>query len=170
MPGFATAEVEDGTGLSTALVYEQNAAVVSYLNLRLAASTFSAASDAEQKRALLNATEVAEREMRRRVRCFPVTEGQRLIFPAMGAYNSSGRLMDDDSWATFMAGPYVEGIRLLAEAAASGKLLQFAGGPPVSSESSSRGSVSYRGGVDLNSIAASHPDAWSLISRMIPRM
>lgn len=167
---FAADEVEDGTGKATALVYEQNAAVAAYLERRLAVSSFADAAEEAQQRHQIKATEEVELTLRPYLRSLPLTQGQRLLFPARGAYDSSGRYLDDDPWSQFLAGPLVEAIRLLSEEVAKGTFKQYAGGPPVVSESSMRGSITYRSGVDPNHLATSHPDIWRLVARMRPRL
>lgn len=161
---FAPEEIEDGTGLATALVYESPEVVAAWLSRR-GMTGFASASDGVQQAALIRATETAETEAKQWVRSFPVSDHQHLIFPAFGAYLSNGHLIDEDE----VPEDYRIGIRLLAEAAAvAGGLMPNAGSLPIEAESSKRGSITYRRGTDFSSLGVNHPEAWKKISTVIP--
>lgn len=171
---FDPAEIEDGTGKAGALVYEEPDTVAAWLTRRLGeASAFAAADEDEQIAALLRATETAEAEVARVFAGVPLSAGQGLLFPALGAYGAAGILISSGSNVEdaqpALPVRYLEGIRLLAEEAAAGRLMRFAGGPAgIKSESSKRGSITYRDTVNLHSIAANHAEAWTRIATVLP--
>lgn len=172
---FAEEEIEDGMGLATALVYEDVDDAAAWLvrrGLTSFANLTNETGDPKRDRALLLATEEAENAIRPHVRCWPRQLGQHLIFPAEGVYDSRGRLLDAIlPEGEYLLEEYLQGIRLLAEASAAGRLMPLRGSNATLQSLSSRsGSASFRAGVDLNSLSTNHPEAWRLISTMIPAL
>jgi hypothetical protein len=164
---FAPEEIEDGYGVPGALVYEQTEDAVDWLVRR----GFTALRDLEEEEdrdaALLRATEAAEGAVRELLRGTPVTVDQGLLFPASGAYDSTGRLMLEDELPRF----YLEGIRRLAEHVAAGTFMKAkAAGPPIGieEEGSRQGRIKYRDGVDFSKLSTNHPEEWRLISSVVP--
>ncbi len=166
MAGFAPEEVEDGTGRSTAIVYDNVDAAKAWLDRR-GLTAFGLADEDVQKAALVRATDAAEDAIRQHVRLVHFEPTQALLFPGVGAYDSSGRLMEENERPLI----YRQGIFLLAAEIIAGTFMQVAKTPlNIASESSRRGSITYRQGVNPGSLAANHSEAWSKISFVIPQL
>lgn len=171
---FDLNQVEDGSGLPTAVVYEQPEDAAEWLATR-GKIKLRDADEEVRNAALLVATETAEEAVRPFLenRSTTRTVGQGLLFPRLGAYDSTGELLDEDAIPTDPGrlSRYLRGIRLLAELAAAGTLMKKAGGPAgVKEERSRYGGITYRDGVDLSTLASNHPEEWRLISCAIPRL
>lgn len=160
-------QIEDGTGKPTAIVYEDLATVAAWLTIR-GLTVFAGKAEADQIAALVTATSAAEDEVRLRLRCSPITDDQGLLFPASGAYSASGDLFAEDARPR----TYLEGIRLLAEEAAAGRLVLTPPAPAgIKEERSRQGGIVYRDNAGgISALAAHHPEAHKKIASVIPRL
>lgn len=122
---FTAAEVEDGTGKTTALVWEQPTTTATWLSDR-GKTSFSAAADAAQKTAALRATEeISDELLRLGFNGAPIVDGQTLLYPAYGAYRQDGRTIDSDT----IPRELLEAYRLAAEEIAAGTWLPSSAQP-----------------------------------------
>lgn len=158
---FDPTEIEDGTGKSTALVFEQPDDTATWLTDR-GFPSFAAGNEASSKAASLNGTRKVLAAM------VPFWRGQRrnddqaLLLPSRGAYRKDRSLIKTDS----IPEDFLEGVRIAIEKQHAGTLYSGVNGQEVASESSARGSISYRSG----SARAIVDDAevWELISLVCP--
>lgn len=164
---FGATEVEDGTGLSTALVYEQAAAAATWLTHAARGLTvFDALSAGNQDISLLNSTRFAEDLIRHRVDGVVLTKAQALTFPRVGCTDRLGRSFDSDETPPDLLAM----IRHLAELDATsgpGSLLRrpVAQKDMILSRSDKEtGSVTYRKGA--HSIESRYPEAWAYGMRL----
>lgn len=161
---FATAEVEDGTGKSTALVYEQPATGITWLNSR-GKTSFSAASDALQEQYAQEAVEECEDAIRGLMNgSGPIDPDQALIFPSRGAYSLRGLVFDEDE----LPAKLNEAIRLAEEEKAAGTWRPGLGAAGIEAESSARGSIEYYEGAQTGEIESDHPDVWRRLRAVAP--
>lgn len=160
-------QIEDGTGKPTAVVYEDLATVAAWLTLR-GLTVFAGKAEADQIAALVRATSAAEDEVRLRLRGTAITDDQGLLFPASGAYSAAGDLFAEDARPR----TYLEGIRLLAEESAAGRLVLTAPAPAgIKEERSRQGAIVYGDGAGgVSALAAHHPEAHKKIVSVIPRV
>lgn len=169
---FLAEEVESAapnawTGKPTALVYQLPSEIATWL-VRRGYAVFAAAEAADQEAILLRVTEVAEDVVREWFRGRAIQAGQRLLFPARGAYDGAGNLVEQD---TAPSG-YLEGIALMCELDAAGKFLPSAADPmlaAIAEEGSRRGRIVYRGNVDPAALSTQHPEVWRKLRQAIPR-
>lgn len=136
-----TLVVEDGSGLTTATVYDSTADCATWLSDR-GLTAFSTSTATEQAQALLEATELHERYWGERVVGAPIGgDDQAMLFPRAGAIDRRGRRYDSDERPAV----YREAIFLTAEdirsSAASGGLTLSDGA--IKSEASAAGRLEY---------------------------
>lgn len=158
---FAAGEVEDGTGLSTAIVYEAVAPAVTWLDRRGYTALGLLASDALKEKAMIMATAAAEKALRPRFGGQPIKVAQSLLFPARGAYRQDYRLIDEDEVPI----RYLEAIRLLANSSAQGKLMVNGAASGGVRRDWARGTgTEYFDGFNPASFSANHPQEWGLLA------
>lgn len=152
---FTTAEIEDGSGKTTALVYYTNAQLSAWLTHTARGYTgFAAATDAAQDKANLKATNVVEEWIRDRVDGVVYVKEQTLTFPRVGSTSRNGR-----TWQTGEI-PYLllPAIALMAEEEVATGIVRRHAGADLSARSADGVSVTYRTGA--KSAAARYPEAW----------
>lgn len=152
------------TGKATSIVYTDYATAIAFLALLPGTSALAGAGADEGGKWLFAATTAAEDEIRNAVRGMPVTKGQGLIFPASGAYDSSGVLIDRDT----APAKYLEGIYLIGERMAAGDWMADVPKAGVKIEAKGKTRTEWFEGGDASSIAAQHPDIWMKIATAIP--
>lgn len=159
---YVTADVEDGTGKSTALIYELPAAVESWLTATVRGLTVfgDLATDALKDQALLKATNFAEDLLRERLDGTVLTKEQALLFPRVGCTSRGGRTFESDETPP----DYLACIRHFAELEATAALVRHASASDVMSTSGARGSVTFRQGAQ--SVGARYPEPWALAMRL----
>jgi hypothetical protein len=168
---FDPAEVESEapdawTGKSTALVYELASVVEAWLTKRGHAA-FAALEVADKDAVLLRMTELAEDIIKPKFRGRPVRQGQRLLFPARGAYDGRGALLDDNE----APAGYLEGIRLMCELEAGGNFMPTPGElAGIAEERNRRGGIVYRQNIDPAALSTQHPDVWRKLRQAVPRL
>ena len=160
---FSAAEVEDGTGKSTATVYEQNATVATWLTAR-GLTAFAGKTDSEQQAIMRYVTAVAEDQARGSFRGGVTSDDQALLWPAVGAYGQRGGLYD----AGTVPETWKAGLRLLYEEHASGSFLPSADTVGIKSEHDEGGGREFRDGARLDRISTAHPVAWARIRAALP--
>lgn len=176
MPALTAAEIESAapnawTGKPSALVYESEGDVSAWL-VKRGLTAYSARPEDDKAADLVVVTETVEAEIATRIKGVPVTPGrlgerQGLLFPAAGAYDSSGELVPSDSAPLGL----LEGIRLLAEEKAAGRFLKGQRSPGIKRQKHREVmELEYFEGVDGSSIATLHPDAWRRIAKAFPRV
>jgi hypothetical protein len=170
MPALDASEIESAdpnawTGKTTSLAYQGEGVVSAFLTRRGFTAYGGLGSDNDKAAALVVATEVAEDALRSFFAGSAVNRDQRLLFPALGAYDSRGNLILPNE----APAAYLEGIALLAEAKAAGTLMPATGkatglkrqeGPDLELEYFQ---------VDRVSLKAQHPDIWWRISAAFPK-
>lgn len=157
-----SATPNEWTGKLTSLVYETEAQVADWL-ARRGHLKFEAADDEEE--ILIRATERSEDEIRDLFRGASVTRDQGLLYPALGAYDSRGRLLKSDT----APAEYLEGIRLLCEVMATpGAFMPNIDASGIAAETTKRGSITYRLSADPASLAFNHPDIWKRLKVAVP--
>lgn len=109
-----TLTAEDGTGLSTANVYDLSAAADTWLSAR-GYTAFSAATDAVKDQCMLDATEAVESWSEGQVRGTVVRPTQAMLWPRRGADDRRYVLYGQDERPAF----YRQAIYLLAERCAT---------------------------------------------------
>lgn len=93
---FPAAEIEDGTGKTTAKVYFDTDVAIAWLNTR-GKTSLSGGTVATQEAAMVTGHEMLEDALLEfGFRGSQVTNGQGLLFPATGAYDSEGMMIDGD--------------------------------------------------------------------------
>ena len=154
--------VEDGTGLVGAEVYDTTAACAAWLAKRGHAA-FPDSSAADQERALLKATEAAERSVGNVIGGVKVRATQGLLLPRTGIYDRSGNYLGHA-----IPERYRHGIFLLAEAERQGQLEQ----PSVAASQALK--AASAGGMRLEfrepeskPLRERHPEAWALLSSVV---
>ena len=163
---FTSTEVEDGTGLTTAVVYEQPATGAAWLVAR-GKTAFNAASDANQKVYALRAVEELEDVgLQLGFEGAPITDGQGLIWPAQGAYMQAGWLVDPDT----VPSEWLEAIRLAEEEMTAGTWMPLAepAAAAIASESADGASTTYRQNIDPASLRVNHPAIHRRLRRCLP--
>ena len=172
---FATAEIEDGTGKSTALVYEDTSATIAYLDDRNGGSGTSVLSTKtadQQKSAMINGTDAAENAIRPYFRGLPRTDDQNLLFPSDGAIGSqrgtSQKVFDTDETPS----TYLEGVRELVELSADGKLWPTSSPDRAMIKSTSRRGhrVEFRDASVAGDLASLHPGVFRRLRTALPRV
>lgn len=156
---FSATEVEDGTGLSTALVYEQASSSAAWLShAARAPSSFNAAGAGGQDKALLTATGVVEDWLRGRLDGVVRTKEQALLFPRVGCTSRTGR-----TFATSEIPPnLLEAIRLMAEEeVANGGIDVPDDLEDIAAESVAGHTIQYRKSSRAGSASARYPKAWN---------
>lgn len=109
--------IEDGTGVEDAEAYEAVSVVSAWLVLR-GMNAYSALTTGQKESHLRLATSYAENYLRANIGGIPTDDEQGLLFPRQGCYRNDGRILDLDEIPKELK----EGIRLLAEDSANGKL------------------------------------------------
>lgn len=160
---FTTAEVEDGTGKSTALVFEQPATSITWLTDR-AKTEFSTASDDAQQSAALRATEELGDMLQ--VQGFagaPVVLDQALDWPALGAYGRDGTVFDSDE----IPDRYLEAYRLTLEEVTADTWLNGEA-PGIKRFRSPSGSEVEYFGAQSGAGLATHPEISRRLQAVLP--
>jgi hypothetical protein len=167
MTALSAAEIESSapnawTGKSTSLVYESEATVAAFL-LKRGKTLYSARNPDEKAQDLIVVTETVEAEVYDKFRGARVDPDQALLFPARGAYDGRGVLIDEDT------GPrgLLDGISLLCEEQAAGNLLPepFTG---VKRQKADDVEAEYFDTSDRSTLAVAHPAAWRRIASSFP--
>ena len=92
-----TLVVEDGTGLSTANVYDDEADTETYLTDEEGLTAFAALATTElKKRCLLRMTRLVERLVTDRVNGVPLQSDQTMLFPRYGAFSTRINFESDE--------------------------------------------------------------------------
>lgn len=166
---FLDSEVEDGSGLVTALVFEQSAEAVTWLSHPARAlPAFAAAGEVDQDKALLKATNFALWLLAGRVDGWAATKGQALLYPRDGSSARNGRVFARDEIPPAL----LQSIRLLAEeevASLAGLLRRTPDGLEHLASESSTGpggtrTLAYRKGI--GSLADRYPEQWELLQTL----
>ena len=158
---FAAGEVEDGTGLSTAIVYEAVAPAATWLDRRGYTALGLLATDLLKEKAMILATAAAEKALRPKFGGQPIQAAQSLLFPARGAYRQDYRLIDEDDLPI----RYLEAIRLLADKSAQGKLMVNGSANGGIRRDWARGTgTEYFDGFNPTSFSANHPQEWAMLA------
>lgn len=167
---FLPADIEDGTGLPTALVYEPLEDALAWLTRRgftalaLKAASQAAAAETDFVRATMDVDNLVRPFLERSE---PTRRNQGLLFPRDGAYSSAGYLFEPDE----LPAVYLEGIRLIAEHMAAGSYMLHSGGPVgIEEERSRNGAIKYRPGSNPNSFQSNHAEEWRRISTVVPSL
>lgn len=160
---FPDDEVEDGTGKSTATVYEQNAVTAAWLTAR-GLTVFAGKTDTEQQQTMRYVTAVAEDQARKYFRGGTVSDDQALLWPAIAAYGQRGGLYDADT----VPETWKAGLRLLYEEHADGTFLASASAAGIKREWDEGGGREFRDGFSSAVIATAHPAAWSRLRAALP--
>lgn len=160
---FLAAEVEDGTGLSTALVYEQAAAAVTWLaHAARGLTALSGASTANQDKAMLKATQVFEEWMDGKLDGERVAATQALLFPRAGCTDRRGT-----TFLTTETPPAaLKCIRLLAEEEISttGGIVRVVDDASIQSARSHGKSAVFRS--SRGDVSQRYPEQWALVSTL----
>ncbi len=170
---FATAEIEDGTGKTGAVVYEDTVTVIAALaslgKTSLAGGTTTA--NGTQETAMRNGTAYAEAAFEPYFRGAPsnpgetgaTNGGQGLLWPAQGALSARGI-----EWqADVVPLEYLRFVRHVIEEEHAGTLRPAAGRDVTIEEVTGPGrSVRFRNAVP--DIAATHPHLWREAQRALP--
>lgn len=158
---FTAAEVEDGTGKSTALVYEQASAAAAWLtHAARGRASFNAASAGDQDKALLAATRLVEDWIRHRVDGVALVKDQALTFPRVGSTSRQGRVWLSDETPS----PLLNAIRLMAEEEAGTGIVRHHTDADVEASSAPGASVKYRS--HRGDVSARYPEAWAYASQL----
>ena len=108
-----------------------------------------------------------EDELREIFRGADVQADQGLLYPARGAYDSRGLLIDSDTAPTGLT----DGIALLCEEQAGGTFMGAdGGGAGIKREKEGGTETEYFEGVDQTLMSSQHPGPWRRISEAIPRV
>lgn len=159
-----TTEIEDGTGKSTAVVYEAPATGITWLNTR-GKTSFSAASAALQEQYAVEAVEEAQDLLvELGFEAPPTIPTQALIFPSRGASRWDGRLYDTDEIPVHL----LEAIRLIEEEKAAGTWMDAADLVGVVDIEEGGASESLSSTIDLSSLEANHPAIYRRLRRCMP--
>lgn len=161
---FDIEEVEDGTGKTTALVFEQPAASITWLNRR-GKTAFSSASDSDQQTAALRATEELGDQLRT-----PLFRGTRTVFnqaldwPSTGAYASTGETFDFDEIPT----SYLEAYRLTLEEVEAGTWMNNESGAGIKRIEADDVEIEYSSGLSAIGLATNHPEIHRRLKAVLP--
>jgi len=161
---FSTTEVEDGTGKTTSLVFEQPEDSIAWLNRR-SKTAFSAALDSDQESAALRATEELGDQLNSLG--FSGTRtvlDQALDWPAIGAYARTGETFDSDQIPAI----YLEAYRLTAEEIAAGTWLESESGTGAKRIEADDVEIEYSSGLSAASLAANHPEIFRRLKAVLP--
>lgn len=139
-----SAEPDPYTGKPTSVVYEDDFSVSDFL-VRRGKFLFKGLPLGRRQNALADVTSRVEAEVSHAIQGTPIDPDQGLTFPAVGAYDSRGRLIDHDTAPQ----KFLDGIAYLCEVAAEGFFC------PV--------------GKGVTTIKESHPAEWLLISSAMPQ-
>lgn len=158
-----TAEIEDGTGKSGAVVYEAPATGITWLNTR-GKTSFSGATDANMERYAVEAVEaVQDILLQWGFESPPTVTTQSLLFPARGAYRWDSRLFDQDEIPTHLN----EAIRLTEEEMAAGTW--FPADEVGDVEEIQEGGVTVKySESSASSLQAAHPEVARRLRRCLP--
>lgn len=148
----AAALVEDGTGKSTAVVFEQPSTGITWLNSR-GKTSFSGATDAQQEQYAQEAVEdLSDIFIDLGFEAPPTQADQALIWPAVGAYRWDGRMWDTDE----LPAPFLEAVRLTQEEKAAGTWLPSGDTSGIKSDSKDGRTIVYR--QNAHTLEANHPE------------
>lgn len=171
MTALTAAQIESSapdawTGKSTALTYESEAQVSTFLTSR--GKTVYSGRDEDQKREdMIIVTERVEDEIRELFGGSDVQANQGLLFPSRGAYDSRGLLIDHDTAPSGLT----DGIALLCEEQASGTFMdRDDGSSGIKREKLTLVETEFFESVDQASMSYQHPGPWRRISEAIPRV
>lgn len=159
-----TAEIEDGTGKSGAVVYEAPATGITWLNTR-GKTSFSGASDPLQEQHAVEAVEEAQDILVEwGFEAPPSVSTQSLLFPARGAYGSRNELFDPDELPTAL----LEAIRLIEEEKAAGTWMAASSSATrvIKARSAPGASVEYRDGA-VGALEYEHPAIYRRLRRCL---
>lgn len=173
---FTTAEIEDGTGKTTAKVYFDTDIAIAWLNNR-GKTSLSGGTEATQEAAMLMGHEMLEDAlMEAGFRGSQATAGQGLLFPSWGAFDSEGIEIEFDEIPAEAATSrgmqrYFEALCLAIEKAHLGKLESAAAASGLLGqiESTSRRGHTVKFKADTNvDFATSHPEIWRKARAALP--
>lgn len=158
---FSTAEVEDGTGKSGALVFEQPTATASWLSDR-GKTSFSGAADASQQAAALKATEeLTDQLMHLGFKGRKLLSTQALIFPSEGAYRQDNELILSGT----IPDEFLEAYRLAAEECAADTWMPSRSAAGIKREDVDGNETEYMG--DSTGIDVNHPEIFARLRRLV---
>ncbi len=163
----ASGEVEDGTGLSTAIVPESPATSIAWLNDRGKTAYSSLATDALQKQyALLSVEQLQDFLLGLGYEGQRLSPDQGLLFPAAYAYNQEGVQFDLDQ----VPGPFLEAYRLAKEEMAAGTWMTGRSMGLLSEwpHGLSTARVKARSSEHLSSLEGNHPEIYQRLRRCLP--
>ncbi len=160
---FAPGEVEDGTGLDDAIVYEEVADAEAWLTRRQK-TVFSGKTEAEKEAILINATAAVDAEFATLFVGVNRRSTQGLVWPAAGARAVNGRLIHDNE----IPKDHLIAIRLVCELQAAGQFLTDAGLNGVKRFKGGPAEVEWHQGSRTNVIRAAHPEVWLHMRRNLP--
>lgn len=152
------------TGKPGSLAYESEAQVAAFL-VRRGKTVYDARDPDDKEADLITVTERVEAELADRIRGARIDRDQGLHFPAQGAYDSSGVLIDPDTAPVGL----LRGIALLCELQAGGTFLANVVRQGIKRAEAETVEVEFFEGVDGGSIATLHPDIWKTIAQAIPK-
>lgn len=159
---FAAAEVEDGTGKATALVYEQASAATAWLTHAARGLTaLSSASATAQDEAMLAATNAVESWLSDRpLDGRRTVAAQALSYPRTGSTNRAGRTYPADEIPLDL----LIAIRLLAEEHVSTPIVLVDSKEDREMISAPGASVKYRHGA--RGASYRYPEVWERVLRL----
>lgn len=157
-----TAEIEDGTGKSGAVVYEAPATGITWLNTR-GKTSFSSTSDANMERYAVEAVEAIQDLMiQLGFEAPPTVNTQSLLFPARGAYRWDRRMYDPNEIPVHLN----EAIRLTEEEMAAGTWMQAQDVGPV--KRIEEGGLDVEWFNDVTTLESLHPNIYRRLRRVVP--
>ena len=158
---FDPTEIEDGTGKSTALVFEQTTDTATWLTDR-GFPSLAAGDDPSSEAAMLNGTRKVLASLVPFWRGCRRLEDQALLLPSRGAYRKDRRLIKADD----IPEDFLEGWRIAVEKQHAGTLYSGVVGPEITAQSSARGSITKRTGSSRSVV--DDADVWPLLSLVCP--
>jgi hypothetical protein len=161
---FAAEEVEDGTGKTGAIVYEQAATVAAWLTRR-GYPKFAALAESAQEAILIKATAAGEKAIRPRFVGYPIVEYQALLWPAAGAPDWRDFELRSDQ----VPDSHKEGVRLICEEMASGRYDSTASSVGVKRERHNGKELEYRDNGKGSGFPELFPDIYDVLKRSLPR-